>query len=121
MSEVAAALAATSLVFEGENDEEEYSKKLVEHARQLFKFGADNRSLYNKALKRASEFYEWVSERTTVYYVEKNFISIIKIDIFKEWVKLGDADLISPKRRGGRPRFYHHSIIKFETVREARL
>lgn len=55
---MAAALAATSLVFEGENDEEAFSKKLVEHARQLFNFGADNRGLYNKALKRASEFYE---------------------------------------------------------------
>lgn len=54
---MAAALAATSLVFEGENDKL-YAKKLVEHARQLYSFGNIYRGLYNNALKRASEFYE---------------------------------------------------------------
>lgn len=54
--ETAAALAATSIVF---NDKDpDYSQVLIDHAKQLYTFATTYRGLYNDAIKGAAEYYE---------------------------------------------------------------
>jgi len=53
--ETAAALAATSIVFRGVDDN--YANKLVTHAKQLFNFADKYRGVYSDSIPQAADFY----------------------------------------------------------------
>lgn len=55
VGETAAALAAASIVFR--SSDQSYSMKLLEHARQLYKFANENRGKYSDSIRDAAEFY----------------------------------------------------------------
>jgi len=54
--ETAAALAASALLFAREDPE--YSRRLIEHAEQLFDFASKNRGKYSEAITDAQSFYD---------------------------------------------------------------
>ncbi|CAG0886961.1 unnamed protein product [Darwinula stevensoni] len=54
-AETAAAMAASSMVFRGNDDT--YANTLLRHARELYAFADENRGLYSDSITDAQEFY----------------------------------------------------------------
>ncbi|CAG0886957.1 unnamed protein product [Darwinula stevensoni] len=54
-AETAAAMAASSIVFRGNDDN--YANTLLRHARELYAFANQNRGLYSKSITDAKEYY----------------------------------------------------------------
>lgn len=57
--EVAAALAATSLVFR-EHGDVKYADLCLSHAKELYQFARNHRGLYHLSMKTAAQYYEYV-------------------------------------------------------------
>lgn len=56
---MAAALAATSLVFR-EHGDVKYADLCLSHAKELYQFARNRRGLYHLSMKTAAQYYEYV-------------------------------------------------------------
>ena len=54
--ETAASFASASILFQAEDDD--YSAKLLDHAKRLYKFADDCRGKYSDAISDAAKFYK---------------------------------------------------------------
>lgn len=61
--ETSAALSAVSIVFA--DIDSNFSANCLNHAKQLYKFGAQYRGLYHDAIKGAAQYYEYCTRQTT--------------------------------------------------------
>ena len=56
-AETAASFASAAILFRGNDDE--YSAKLLEHARRIYKFADECRGTYSDSIPDAAKFYKY--------------------------------------------------------------